>query len=96
LALDPGFDLPYVGLADYHVALSSVGGMPGREAMPQAREFARRALELEPDLPEAHAMVSIVAGHYDFEWKEAERRSVRQRPTSRFPDTCANGMPPSI
>jgi len=74
LALDPGFALPYVGLADYHLALASVGGMPAQEAMPRARDLARRALELDPDLPEAHAMLGIVAGHYDLDWREAERR----------------------
>jgi TolB-like protein len=74
LALDPGFALPYVGLADYHLALASVGGLPAGEAMPKARELARRALEIDPDLPEAHAMLGIVAGHYDFDWSEAERR----------------------
>ena len=74
LALDPGFALPYVGLADYHLALASVGAIPAREAMPRARELAQRALELDPDLPEAHAMLGIVAGHYDLDWKEAERR----------------------
>ena len=28
LALDPEFALPYVGLADYHLALAAVGGIP--------------------------------------------------------------------
>ena len=41
LALDPEFALPYVGLADYHLALAAVGGIPSREAMPRARELAR-------------------------------------------------------
>ena len=41
--------------------------------MPHAREAARRALEIDPDLPEAHAMVGGVAGSYDFDWKEAGR-----------------------
>ena len=71
LALDPDFALPYVGLADYHLALAAVGGIPSHEAMPRALELATRALELEPDLPEAHAMLGIVAGHYDFDWTEA-------------------------
>jgi serine/threonine-protein kinase len=74
LALDPEFALPYVGLADYHLALSAVGGMPATEAMPRARELAQRALEIDPELPEAHAMLGIVAGHYDYDWREAERR----------------------
>ena len=74
LALDPEFALPYVGLADYHLALAAIGAIQAREAMPRARELAQRALELDPNLPEAHAMLGIVAGHYDFDWSEAERR----------------------
>ena len=74
LALDPEFALPYVGLADYHFALAAVGASPSHEAMPRARELAQRALEIDPDLPEAHAMLGIVAGHYDYDWIEAERR----------------------
>jgi TolB-like protein/predicted Ser/Thr protein kinase len=74
LALDPEFALPYVGLADYHFALAAVGGSPSHEAMPRARELARRALEIDPELPEAHAMLGIIAGHYDYDWSEAERR----------------------
>jgi serine/threonine-protein kinase len=74
LALDPAFALPYVGLADSHLVLSAAGVIPSHEAMPRARELAMRALELDPDLPEAHAMLGIVAGHYDFDWGEASRR----------------------
>src|SRR6187401_1776082 len=74
LALDPEFALPYVGLADYHFALATVGAAPSRESMTRARELAQRALEIDPDLPEAHAMLGIVAGHYDYDWSEAERR----------------------
>ena len=85
LALDPEFALPYVGLADYHLALASVGGMPSHEAMSRARELATRALEIDPDLPEAHAMLGIVAGHYDYDWNEAGRRfsiAVKREPLS--------------
>jgi eukaryotic-like serine/threonine-protein kinase len=85
LALDPEFALPYVGLADYHFALAAVGASPSHEAMPRARELARRALEIDPELPEAHAMLGIVAGHYEYDWDEAERRfrlAVRREPLS--------------
>jgi eukaryotic-like serine/threonine-protein kinase len=74
LSLDPGFALPYVGLADYHLALAAVGAMPSLEAMPRARELAMRALEIDPDLPEAHAMLGIVASVLDLDWRELERR----------------------
>jgi eukaryotic-like serine/threonine-protein kinase len=86
LALDPQFALPYVGLADIHIASAAVGGMASHEAMPQARKLAQRALELDPDLPEAHAMLGIVAGHYDMDWKEAERRF--QLAMAREPISC--------
>ena len=52
--------------------------------MPRARELAQRALEIDPELPEAHAMLGIVAGHYD-DWSEAERRfrlAVKREPLS--------------
>src|SRR6185503_3168969 len=52
IALDPQFALPYVGLADFHLASTAVGGMPSKEAMTRARSLAQRALELDPDLPE--------------------------------------------
>jgi TolB-like protein/Tfp pilus assembly protein PilF len=74
LALDPDFALPYVGLADYHFALGTVGRFPSGEVMPQARELTSRALLLDPDLPEAHAMLGLVNGQYDYDWAEAERR----------------------
>jgi len=74
LALDPSFALPYVGLADYHFALGTVGRFPSREVMPRARELVSRALQLDPDLPEGHAMLGVVNGQYDYDWAEAERR----------------------
>ena len=49
-------------------------GSFGRDEMPQAREHARQALEIDSSLPEAQAMLGIVAGSHDHDWKEAERR----------------------
>jgi len=74
-----------VGLADYHFALAAVGGIPASDAMPRARELATRALQIDPDLPEAHGMLGIVAGHYDYDWAEAERQfriAVKREPLS--------------
>lgn len=44
VALDPNYALAFVGLADAYALLSGFGFMPSAEAMPKAREFARRAL----------------------------------------------------
>jgi tetratricopeptide (TPR) repeat protein len=43
------------------------------ETMPRAREFSAHALQLEPDLAEAHSILAIVAAHYDYDWPTAER-----------------------
>jgi TolB-like protein/predicted Ser/Thr protein kinase len=73
IALDPGFALAHCGYADHLLFFASSGYLPVHEAMPQMREEARKALEIDPSLPEAHAMLGIVAGVYDYDWKETER-----------------------
>ncbi|HEX5226976.1 MAG TPA: protein kinase [Bryobacteraceae bacterium] len=73
IALDPKFALARIGLAHYFLLLASSGMMPAHEAMPLIRAGAQRALEIDPMLPEAHAMLGIVAGIYDYDWKESER-----------------------
>jgi hypothetical protein len=42
--------------------------------MPRARDYALRALSVDPDLPEAHAYMGILAGVYERDWEEAKRR----------------------
>ena len=73
IALDPEFALPYVGLADNYLVLTVVA-MPANEAMPRARELAERALTIDADLPEAHGMLGVIAGQFDFDWRESARR----------------------
>ena len=65
---------PISELCDYFLAMIGVGLVPAREAMPIVREEARKALETDPSLPEAQAMLGIVAAVFDYDWKEAERR----------------------
>ncbi len=74
IALDPHFALPYVGLADHHLALSLTCQKPAHDAMPRSRELAQRALDLDPELSDAQAMLGMVAGEYDLDWQEAGRR----------------------
>ena len=74
ITLDPGFALARSGHADYYVFLAGMGRQPAREAMPLARAEAQKALELDPALPEAHAILGAVAALFDYDWKEAQRR----------------------
>jgi eukaryotic-like serine/threonine-protein kinase len=77
IALDPNFALAHVGQGDFFLALMHVGQMPAKVGIPLFREQARMALDIDPSLAEAHAMLGIVAGVYDYDWKEAERRFQR-------------------
>jgi serine/threonine-protein kinase len=75
IALDPEFALAHIGLADYFLLMTiGVCLVAAHEAMPLVRAAAQRALEIDPALPDAHAMLGIVSGLYDYDWKEAERR----------------------
>src|SRR5438067_462521 len=49
------------------------GIMPAHDAMPRVREAARKALSIDPSLPEAHALLGAVAAIYDYDWVEADR-----------------------
>ena len=70
---DPAYARAYGGLADCYNQLGTVliGGQPPTEIRPQAIAAARRALEIDPELAEAHAALAY-ARLYDWEWAAAE------------------------
>ncbi|MDA4136801.1 MAG: tetratricopeptide repeat protein [Thaumarchaeota archaeon] len=61
---DPAFALGYAGLANAWVALARVGLVRPAAAYPKALTFALRALELDPDLGEARAVLGTVLFSY--------------------------------
>jgi eukaryotic-like serine/threonine-protein kinase len=79
LARDPDFALPYTGIADSWAMLGFdyFGGVPAAEGMPRAQSAARRALELDETLAEAHSPLGVTSMLYDRDWTEAERRFCR-------------------
>src|SRR5438477_956383 len=68
ISKDPGYALAYAGLADSYVILSVFGAASPQDSVPQARVAAKRALELDDTLAEAHASSGRIAGPYDFEF----------------------------
>jgi tetratricopeptide (TPR) repeat protein len=80
---DPVFALPYSGLADSLTLLSFYEIVAPSEVMPSARRAALRAIELDPDLAEAHASLADVFLHFDRDWQAADheyRRSIQCNP----------------
>lgn len=70
---DPLYAQSYVGLADGYILLSGYYSVPQSEAISKARAAAKKALEIDESLGEAHASLGLIAGNYDWNWEEAER-----------------------
>jgi TolB-like protein/Tfp pilus assembly protein PilF/predicted Ser/Thr protein kinase len=75
---DPAYAQAYVGLADCYNQLGSVmhSALLPREAMRQAEEAARKALELDSELAGAHVALGFVK-HYNWDWVAAEQEFKR-------------------
>ena len=73
IELDPAFALAHVGLGYYWLGQLHFGRSPAHEAIPAARAAARRALGVDASLPEAHALLGILAAQYDLDFDAAER-----------------------
>ena len=70
--LDPNFALAYVGIAESWTVIPSFPYGSPEECIPKAKAAAQRALELDPDLPEAHTVSAMIAATYDWDWTKAE------------------------
>jgi len=75
LALDPGYALAYAAIAEAWAMLGFIefSDAPPAEVVPKARAAARKALELDPTVAEAHLSLGIVAIVHDLDWAAGER-----------------------
>jgi len=78
IALDPQYAPAYAALAEYHVwqsaGVASVGTL---QALQLGRQAALRALELDPLLPEAHAVAGQICAALDYDWAASEQHYLR-------------------
>jgi tetratricopeptide (TPR) repeat protein len=82
--LDPGYALAYAGLADSYNLLAGYSALSPREAFPRAKAAARKALEIDDTLAEAHTSLAFVMLAYDWDWAIAEstfKRAISLDPT---------------
>ncbi|UCF41044.1 MAG: protein kinase [Gemmatimonadota bacterium] len=73
IAEDPDYALAYTGLADCYAIHTDYRGVPVEEGMRRAKREARRALELDETLAEAHTSLAWVSFIYDWDWQGAGR-----------------------
>ena len=83
LALDPNYALAHAGLADACTVIAQYGMAPQTMMLPQARTAVARALQLAPELAEAHCAAGTLKLLFDWDWIGAEkdlRKSVELNP----------------
>ena len=71
---EPNYALAYAGLADSHIMLANWGFAPPADSYRKAKDASLKALELDPQLAEAHTSLAYVTLLYEWNWPEAERR----------------------
>ncbi len=69
---DPNYALAYVGLADAYLVLPEYGRMAPSVAAPRTKEALTKALEIDPDLAEAHASLGLMKQTFEWDWAGAE------------------------
>ncbi len=81
---DPLYALAYAGLADCYVLLGWNSYLPPKDAFPKGKAAAKAALQLDPDLSEAHTALAAALWLDNWEWENAEaefKRSLELSPT---------------
>jgi TolB-like protein/Flp pilus assembly protein TadD len=77
IALDPNFALAYARVAEVYNQMPAYPYLAPNESFPQAKTAAQRALEIDPNLAEAHTAMGNYLGLYERKWTEAEREFKR-------------------
>src|SRR5262245_25663349 len=75
IAADPEYAPAYSGLADSYLSLgasSIVGGLPPRQAMPEAKAAALKALQIDGTLAAAHTSLAMVQLLYEWDFAACE------------------------
>jgi len=76
LEKDPNYALAYAGLSGSYGVLGN-NYLPPNEALPKAKAYAAKALEIDDTLTEAHVAMGAIRLFYDWNWAEAEKELKR-------------------
>lgn len=95
IARDPRFASAYSTLAYAYLVSGSWGFMYPRDAYPKAKEAARKAVELDDSLAEAHVTLCEVLHVYEWNWADAGmecRRALELGPNSAMVHKIYSGF----
>jgi serine/threonine protein kinase/Flp pilus assembly protein TadD len=85
LDIEPTYARSYAAISTAYANCGNFSYLPPGEAFPKAKAAARRALELDEGLAEAHVSMALVMLFHDWNLPEAERgfqRGIELNPTS--------------
>ena len=71
--MDPGYVLAFASVGDAYFYLADRGCMPQQEGFPKSKQYALKAVELDPDVPDAHTTLGSVAFSYEWDWATTEK-----------------------
>jgi len=72
IQLDPDYALAYAGLADCYTYNQKGGRLSQLEAVPIAKDYANKALQLDSALVEAQTTLAFIQSHFDYDWEGAK------------------------
>jgi serine/threonine-protein kinase len=84
IELEPGFALAYAAKASVVAPLIYYRHIPARQGLTQLRAAVARALELDPTLGEAYAVLGVLKLFFDWDWEGADqalRRAIELNPS---------------
>jgi serine/threonine protein kinase len=72
MKIDPNYARAWAGLAAAHCVQANNGYVQLEDGYAKARKEIEKALELDPNLAEAHAIIGSIKNLYDWDWPGAE------------------------
>ena len=87
LEIEPGYARAYAGAAAAHAYAIHLEGRKSSEIAARGKEAARKALELDERLEEAHAALGYILWGHDWDWDGAEasfQRALELHPNSAY------------
>jgi len=82
---DPSYALAYAGVAEVYFFQPYFVNLPPKEAIPKAKTYLKKALDIDEKLAEAHAILGRISFSYDWNWivaKQEFKRALELNPNS--------------
>ncbi|MBI4811540.1 MAG: protein kinase, partial [Ignavibacteriales bacterium] len=77
ISVDSEYALAYAGLASAYAPYPEYSGRPASEYIHKAEDAAKKALDLDGTLAEAHAVLGLIKSQYEYDWEGSEREYKR-------------------